>query len=204
MLKQSIITRRMPQSTVPGSDIINAGFYGSQTVGRLTGAFTWPTLDELGFSLILSEDLLLDETTQKKHIRVLTEYDTPQVGQLMQWCKMQENNISRDIDFVWHTDLTNKPMRSYLHEYRKAEDAKGNFNSLRTAKAPYLTSSEKEEFYLQKIQEYIDAQSIHFTDESRLPGDLKQFHSEMKNSILTLGYAVSVMAIWPNVGTIRQ
>lgn len=194
---------------VPQSDkYISYGVINESWFRRVAGGFSWPSIEYPGYALILSEDIQPDETIQLNPLRIISEFESRDIDEILKWCEMREIDMPREIRLEWYTDTSNRPNMQFVFMRRNDLRTHGLWDTLNFIPAPYIDfkDDERNAFYYQIIRKYMSKEALHFSDNSKLARDLSTLDAKSKppNPVLALGYVVAAMAAWPNTGRIME
>lgn len=185
---------------------VSYGTAGNVKFRRIAGGIQWPSLENPGFALLITEDVNETETSQLHHLRVILEQEDHRIDGLLRWCEQRSINSPREIPIAWHGDVTHKPNMKFVYALKKSMTQQGQFDTLKVVKFPYVDQRKerRDDFFIEILRKYLDKKAIHWGRESRLETDLSVIQDELTNPFLALCYAMSALVVWPNAGRIRE
>lgn len=159
---------------------------------RLVGGLAWPGIQP-GFAVVIAEDLKEDETLKKRHLRVLTEYESHNPSGLIRRAKEYQTAYSVGQFFG---DTQNEAMMNIMQ--------RNGGVSIYLQTAPFLDDDQAFSGYLLMIRELTlpTKKLLHFGQKSCLPAllsalDPKEISSTAKTAfqkfpaITALGFAIA-------------
>jgi len=165
---------------------------------RVVGGFAWPGIKP-GFFVIVAEDFEEDCSLKTRHMRILVEIEDDRVNELFRRSlESTEKYKAEDV----YGDSENKPMMALLRQFNETL-YKEKLPTLHLCPAPEVQEPKAFESYIHTIKNHLhpDRKTLHFGEESKIPGYLMKLSPEelMKATasdypaIAALGYAVSYL-----------
>ena len=171
---------------------------GGRHYQRILGGLAWPGVKP-GFGVILGEDLRKDYDLNAYHIRVLAEFETSDVEELLKWCVFSHGWFRGE----WYSTLENRPILSLVYNDNR-------FEHLSIGRAPYSADPKGFGFYIAILRRHLtlEKKTLRLGNNSKLPAYLLELDakdmstSSIENypAIAALGYALTSLDLFDSAG----
>jgi hypothetical protein len=157
----------------------------------LLGGLAWPSGGRPGWAVVIAKDRKEDEVLGRTHIRLLREYSSENLSDLLHRCSQYKYHLLLD---AFYGDTTKASMMEFVRKLGV---------SFPIRNAPFHDDENAFEYYVNLIREFTlpSRKILHFGDGSKLPGQLMEApqkriplaKAQDYPGILALGYALSAI-----------
>lgn len=165
---------------------------------RVVGGIGWPAGEALGFIVVLAEDYQEDPTMKLRHLRLLVEYESPDVSYLIKRLYDYQNTYL--VNPCYGED-DNQLMMHFVSRFNEKLGHKKR--GVHITAAPFVDDAHNLRFYANQIKNLtgMAKKTLHFGEYSRLPGrlsalspdDIQAKRVQDFPAIAALGFAVAGM-----------